>query len=617
MTLGRGAAAALLVALALLTTGCSTVDAGLPGAAPPAAPPTLQLDIEAPAPLEALLRDHLDLARLPVLAPGEAIGEPELDRLVAATPAQARGLLETEGYFEPVVTVTRDGTAAGGVPRVQVRVEPGPRVRIALVTIEVQGELEERARRGEARAQATVRALHEDWPLPAGEPFRNAQWGAAKNGVLARLRRDGYLGATWSGTGARIDVGDGTARLFVVADSGPLFRTGELRIEGLKRYEEDPVRHLAGFAPGTAVTEELLVDYQERLVVSGLFETATVTVDPDVERAAAAPVLVRVREREANEAIVGIGFSTNVGPRASLDLANRRVFGLPGTARNRFEIAQKRQSWNGELSTYPGRGFWRTLVGGSYSREESDTDVVTSWAARIGRSQDTKPIDRLIFAEVEQSTTDTDFDPGSDLPPRRTATSVTGNYHFVWRRLDDVILPTDGLSMSLQAGLGYAFSDFTSNGPFTRLYGRFTGYRPLPFGFFGQARVELGDILRKDRSIAVPEAQLFRPGGEGSVRGYDYRSLGPVVDGAVVGGSVLFTGSVELARPVSARLPSVWWAVFVDAGRAAFEWRDLTPAVGAGFGVRWRSPIGPLAIDLAYGDETNAWRTHLSVGVVF
>ncbi len=194
---------------------------------------------------------------------------------------------------------------------------------------------------------------------------------------------------------------------------------------------------------------------------------------------------------------------------------------------------------------------------------------------------------------------------------------MSGNYHYVWRRLDDVILPTRGLSMSLQGGAGYAFNDFASNGPFARLYGRFTGYHPLPAGFFGQARIELGDVVRRDDAIQVPEALLFRPGGENSVRGYDYRSLGPVVDGAVVGGTVMFTGSVEIARPLSENLPAFWWAVFVDAGRAAFQWNDLRPAVGAGVGLRWRSPVGPLAIDVAYGDEVNAWRTHLSVGVVF
>lgn len=616
MTPARAAVAALLVLAALVTGACSTVDGqGLVGET--RAPPAVVVDIDAPDALRDLLREHLDLARLPALAPGEAVGEQELDRLVAATPAQVRSLLETEGYFEPTVEVARASVGADGVPKVTVRVEPGARVRIGSVTIDVQGELDALARSGDVPAQATLRALVDEWPLPVGKPFRNDDWSGAKTSTLVRLQRDGYLGATWSGTGAQVDVAAGTAKLFAIADSGPLFRTGELRIEGLQRYGEAPVRHLAGFRRSTPATEELLLDYQDRLVESGLFATAVVAVGADAEDPAAAPVLVRVRERPLNEATVGVGFSTNVGPRASLDLKNREVFELPLAAHNAFEVTEKRQSWNGEVSTYPGRGFWRELVGGSFTREVSDADVVTTWSARVGRSQHTKPIDRLIFAEITQSTTTTDFDPRSDRPPSRAATAVSANYHYVWRRLDDVILPTRGLSMSLQGGAGYAFSDFASNGPFARLYGRFTGYHPLPGGFFGQARIEIGDVVRRDDAIQVPEALLFRPGGENSVRGYAYRSLGPVVDGAVVGGAVMFTGSVEIARPLSENLPAFWWAVFVDAGRAAFQWNDLRPAVGAGVGLRWRSPVGPLAIDIAHGDEVNAWRTHLSVGVVF
>ncbi|MCU0930105.1 MAG: hypothetical protein MUE62_13435 [Burkholderiaceae bacterium] len=348
MTLPRAAAAALLALATLLTGGCSTFDGrGLLGETP--APPAVIVDIDAPDALRDLLRQHLDLARLPVLAPGEAVGEQELDRLVAATPAQVRSLLETEGYFEPEVTVARAGVGADGVPKVTVRVEPGARVRIGSVTIDVQGELDALARGGDVPAQATLRALRDEWPLPAGKPFRNDAWSGAKTSTLVRLQRDGYLGAAWSGTGAQIDVAAGTAQLFVVADSGPLFRTGELRIEGLERYGEAPVRHLAGFRRGTAATEELLLDYQERLVESGLFATAVVAVDADAERADAAPVLVRVQERPLNEATVGVGISTNVGPRASLDLTNREVFDLPLAARNAFEVAEKRQSWNGEV----------------------------------------------------------------------------------------------------------------------------------------------------------------------------------------------------------------------------------------------------------------------------
>ena len=118
-------------------------------------------------------------------------------------------------------------------------------------------------------------------------------------------------------------------------------------------------------------------------------------------------------------------------------------------------------------------------------------------------------------------------------------------------------------------------------------------------------------------SVDVPESQRFRAGGDDSVRGYAYRSLTPTVGGVDVGGRVVATGSLEVAHPISARLPTVWWAAFIDGGRAAQTWQEWTPAWSAGLGVRWRSAVGPLRADVAYGEEVKQWRLHLSVGIAF
>jgi translocation and assembly module TamA len=115
----------------------------------------------------------------------------------------------------------------------------------------------------------------------------------------------------------------------------------------------------------------------------------------------------------------------------------------------------------------------------------------------------------------------------------------------------------------------------------------------------------------------VPDSLRFRAGGDDSVRGYAYRSLGPVKGTAVGSGDALVTASVELARPISASLPQFWGAVFVDAGRAADSLQGLKPALGYGVGLRWRSPVGPLRLDLAHGQETGENRLHFSLGIAF
>ncbi|MGL6110796.1 MAG: BamA/TamA family outer membrane protein, partial [Rubrivivax sp.] len=118
-------------------------------------------------------------------------------------------------------------------------------------------------------------------------------------------------------------------------------------------------------------------------------------------------------------------------------------------------------------------------------------------------------------------------------------------------------------------------------------------------------------------ALTVPDTLLFRAGGDDSVRGYAYRTLGPEINGATFSGSTLFTASLQLTRPIFADQPSFLWALFVDAGNASDGWNNMRPVFGYGVGFHWRSPVGPLRLDLAYGQEVQKVRLHFSVGVVF
>ena len=624
MILGRATAPAALLVL-LLCSGCamlapspslSTPGDGATAARSPAAtpaadaaPPAVNVHVDAPDPLKALLERHLDLVRLGGMA-SEEVDAPEWSRLIDATPAQVKALLETEGYFMPEVTLERTPGAAGQPDAVRLRVDPGPRARIARVTIEAQGELERAAAAGDSHAQAALNDLRDRWDLPVGQAFRNPDWSNAKTSALARLRAAGYAAATWSGTGAEVDVRSHAVRLFLVADSGPLFRFGSLQVEGLATHDAQTVAHLADAPRGTPVTETFLLDFQDRLVKAGLFEGVNVILDADPAQAAEARVIARVRESPLQVYTFGVGISSNNGPRVSVEHVWRRAFGHAATAYNKIEWAQKRQIWDGEISSHTGAGLHRNLVGAAIENIESDSDTVLSQRVRVGRSNDTQRFERLTFAEVERSKRTT-------VEGQRTdALAVSLNYHFVLRRLDSVILPTEGYTFNGQVGAGRSDGTDAQPGNFGRAYGRLTGYLPLGRSWFGQARLEAGQIFLRE-GMVVPESQKWRAGGDESVRGYEYRSLGPVVDGAVGGGTALLTASAELARPFSAAMPSLWGAIFVDAGNAADDFGQLDPVLGAGVGVRWRSPVGPLRLDLAWGQELQAWRLHFSVGIAF
>ena len=317
---------------------------------------------------------------------------------------------------------------------------------------------------------------------------------------------------------------------------------------------------------------------------------------------------MQLTERKVQEATVGVGVDPNVGLRTTLEHTHRRFLGRALTARNRVEFGGLRQTWEGEISTHTMPRLYRNLIGGAAERIESDTDVVTSQRVRVGRAQDTQRIDRLMFVEAQRSTRRT-------ADTREESRAIAAHYHGIWRRVDDNVLPTRGHVLALQAGAGQASAQPGRRGPFARAYARLHSYWPLR-AWYGHTRVELGQVFAR-QGVNVPEPPRFRAGGDESVRGYAYRSLAPVVDGELASGDVLFTASAEIARPFIERLPDLWGAAFIDAGRAAERWRDLDPAFGYGVGLRYRSPVGPVRLDLAWGQEVKKLRLHLTVGVTF
>jgi translocation and assembly module TamA len=583
--------------------------------------PMYELDIDAPADLRRFLSRYLDLARFQTSPERDGVSEGELNRLIAAAPAQARGLLETEGYFNaevkaarlPTPPAPRPADAPPTLPRVKLTVAPGPRTRVASLALDVQGPLRESLQKADPAAIATWSALHRDWLLRPDSEFRQPQWSAAKAAMLDRLRIDGYPGASWNDTEVRIDAAANTAAVDVTADSGPLYRLGRMRIEGLQRHDESSVRNVANFQPGTPYTERLLMDYAERLRKLDLFASSLVELDPEVDDPAAATVVVRVRELPLQQALVGVGASDETGPRLTLEHTHRRVFGRPWVAKNKIEWGRDRQLLDSQLISHPLTNGYRALLAVNVGSEDAEGTLVESSRVRVGRSLDTERTERIAFIEAVNTRTLNAETQGTGETNSR---ALSANLHWIRRDLDSVLLPTEGTSWNLQGGLGHAWNNVADSGAFGRMYARFTGYRPVGKTWFGSARVEAAQLFAGDQ-VGIPDTLLFRAGGDDSVRGYAHRSLGPVKSGVVNSGRVLLTGSVEMARPILPSIPTLWGAAFIDAGQAADRWADLRPVWGYGVGVRLRSPVGPLKLDLAYGEATKKVRLHLSIGVTF
>jgi translocation and assembly module TamA len=612
---------ALWFLMAAVLAGCSSLPfRAAPeqdSPAQPPRPPQFRLEVVAPANLRALLLQHLDLARLQFAAEADALTRGEIDRLIGAASAQALSLLQTEGYFNPVVKVQRveDGAQP---PLLRMSVEPGPRALIDRLTLDVQGGLYEEVASGDPPAVVLAQALQNEWGLQPGQPFTQSAWDSAKNRVLATLRSNGYLSAQWSGTAAQVNADDNTVRLFAVADSGALFRIGTIRVAGLQRFDEQAVMPAARELVGRPATEQLLRDVQDRLLSLGLFESIIIDVDDTSADPAQAQALLALRELPLQQATVGVGYADDTGLQLTLEHTHRRIFDTRWVMHNRLQLGQEQTLWTGDLMSHLQEDGYRNLLAGQAEKLTTNNETRYSWFARAGRTRDTVRIWRLYYAEYTRARLETSAGIND-------SEALSGNYHWTWRDVDDLRTPTRGTIWSLQGGAGYTQGtvapinstlETEDSGPFARLYGRVQGYMPLGNGFYGSARLELGQVFVRE-ALSVPDTLLFRAGGDDSVRGYAYRSLGPEVNGALFSGSTLFTSSVQLARPIFADQPAFLWAVFVDAGNASDGWNNMRPVIGYGAGLHWRSPVGPLRVDLAYGQETQKFRLHFSVGVVF
>lgn len=179
------------------------------------------------------------------------------------------------------------------------------------------------------------------------------------------------------------------------------------------------------------------------------------------------------------------------------------------------------------------------------------------------------------------------------------------------RAVDDLLDPTRGYVFEYQVGGGTAIA--LAEQDFVRLYSRFVRYQPVRGSDVFILRAEAGMTVADSRE-GIPQDFLFRTGGAQTVRGYDYQSLGVREGSATVGGRFLAAASAEYVHWFK---PQWGGAVFVDAGDAADTRDDFDLRVGYGVGARWRSPAGPLAIDLAWGHQARSLRLHFGVAIAF
>lgn len=521
------------------------------------------------------------------------VAESRVRRLHAAAREEIAAALQPFGYYEPTVDASLEPDGDSWIARYEIN--PGRRTLLSEVDVRVVGEGSDAP-----AVQAALAAI----TLAPGAALNHQRYEAAKGALFDAAYSAGFIDATYQRAELLVNRSTREAAVHLVLDTGPRYYFGDVTIEQDILYENF-IRRYVTIEPGDPFDTDRLVSLQIALNDSGYF--AEVAIDIERERAEdrRIPVVVYTSPRRTQEYTLGLGYGTDTGPRLSIGMELRRLNPRGHRFTADLRLSNIEQAVAAEYRI-PARNLATDFLAlraslGSHDIGDWSTrqlSVGASWHDAWRRWQ------RRIYTAAEREEFST------DLTETETADVVYAGLQLTRQQADDTLFPRRGYSwsMDLRAGTDAVLSSTS----FTRLHANGNFVRSLGERVRFLLRAEYGAISADDFA-KLPPSQRFYAGGDRSVRGYGYQDLSPLDEnGASIGGRYMLVASAELEFMIVGDYGA---AIFVDAGNAANEaWPD--PKRGVGVGVRWRSPIGVVGVDIAHplDDPDTDFRVHLSVG---
>jgi translocation and assembly module TamA len=522
----------------------------------------------------------------------ESLNAARLRLLHDRAESEIRAALRPFGYFKPTVSASIGETEQGF--SLSYHVEPGPAVKFNEVDFRLLGE------------GAADPRLPKDLPISVGDVVDQARYEQVKQRMLADIIEDGYLDARYIEHQLRVDLQGYTASLKLHLDTGMRLRFGEVRMQQDVMNPEFLDRFVT-FNAGDPFSQETLLNLQSDLIDTEYFKSVEVVTRRDQKEGDRVPIDIRLTPNKRNRYRIGLGYSTDMGPRLTLDWKNRRRGRNGHRMHSKFQISEPLST----LSTEYVVPLQRPTV-----------DFVSFGASVEHFNMDTNQGDRALFSATHSVSLNRgwrrslgleysyeDFEVGEQEDSSRLL--VPG---ITWLRIksDDKAYIQRGKRFELR--LEGASDSLLSTTSYLQLYGAAKFIRGIGEGDWRVLnRMELGATWA-DELTELPPSKRFFAGGDNTVRGFGYQDLGPRDDNdEVIGGRYFAVASVELERRISGKWSG---ALFMDAGNAFDPDYDAQTAYGLGLGVRWRSPVGPVRIDVAQGrvDEDRQWRLHIVIG---
>ncbi len=501
--------------------------------------------------------------------PSIGVLEARLNRDVA----RAKEVLAAYGYYDGVVTpqLVDNGNSA----TVTITVEQGLLYKIGRFDIVWDGP----------RPATPVLAF------ATGLPASGRNIVAAGDRVLARLKADGYYDSDLVERRAVLDRPSGKVDVTLTLTAGAIVTVGGFDIEGEQEIPERRIARISTLEIGELLTPKRLKDAEDRLLETGIFNEARADT---VGRAQARTVRLTVGERPMRSVSGAIKWSMQDGFAIEAAWEHRNIFGDAERLRTALTLGQQRQALEVTLRRYDTIFEGHTLLATFEVAHEDVDGQIYEHAALIG-TLETDIYDKIVgrYGASVEFVRDEGLTQGGDY----ALIGLRGEVAF--DNSNDLLDPTEGYRVTLRALPYVGYNGDLRN--FIILEALGSAYLPLDRQkeFVLAGRMRLGSIVGEERD-QIPLPKRFFAGGGGSIRGYSYKRAGPVnINDEPIGGASV----VEINAEARWRINEDFGAVaFVDGG-GAFE--GAMPGdggdwfIGAGLGMRYYSPIGPVRLDVA------------------
>jgi len=303
---------------------------------------------------------------------------------------------------------------------------------------------------------------------------------------------------------------------------------------------------------------------------------------------------------------LGLGYSTDIGISGEVSYEHKDFLDRGWRLLSGAVVAQKEQFAAVGLQFLERPSGYRDGVGLSVKYTDIQNEITNSLNLSFQHAKRREERDIEYSAEFISESKRV-----QDVPITDRFKSLVFNYSWIQRRVDSLSDPRKGYLLNVQ--VGGAWQGLLADQGFLRGYGRAALYLPVFEHDRLLFRGEIGAI-NADSTSGIPSKFLFRTGGSQTVRGYEFESLGPRLADATVGGQYLAVVSGEYLHSFTPQWAGV---AFYDAGNATDDWQNFQFARGYGAGVRWKSPVGPVGLDVAYGESDRKVRAYFAIGFRF